>query len=120
MKPCSQSLSPAADFTHTVKPIHVTTNGFTKKSVASYLHLLSRNGVQRVIDVRLVNTSQLAGFSKMDDLRFFLSRFVCPPGVVRLRSVGVVEDSGLVEPACPEAIEVPARALMHAPVSSAA
>ena len=29
-------------------------------------------GIKRVVDVRLNNISQLAGFSKMDDLRYFL------------------------------------------------
>ncbi|MEY4488433.1 MAG: hypothetical protein RIQ79_941, partial [Verrucomicrobiota bacterium] len=33
-----------------------------------------RSGVKRVIDVRLNNVSQLAGFSKKDDLQYFLKQ----------------------------------------------
>jgi uncharacterized protein (DUF488 family) len=47
------------------------TIGFTKKSAEKFFSLLSGAGVKRVIDVRLNNTSQLAGFAKRDDLRYF-------------------------------------------------
>jgi uncharacterized protein (DUF488 family) len=52
--------------------IVVTTIGFTKKSAQDFFTLLQRAGVKRVVDVRLNNVSQLAGFTKMDDLRYFL------------------------------------------------
>ena len=48
------------------------TIGFTKKSAQDFFTKLSRAGVKRLIDVRLNNVSQLAGFSKRDDLRYFL------------------------------------------------
>jgi uncharacterized protein (DUF488 family) len=48
------------------------TIGFTKKSAETFFGLLCEAGVKRVIDVRLNNSSQLAGFAKRDDLRFFL------------------------------------------------
>ena len=48
------------------------TIGFTKKSAEHFFTTLSRAGVKRVLDVRLNNVSQLAGFAKRDDLRFFL------------------------------------------------
>src|SRR5262249_53274263 len=48
------------------------TIGFTKKTAAEFFGLVSQNGIKRLIDVRLNNVSQLAGFSKRDDLRFFL------------------------------------------------
>ena len=48
------------------------TIGFTKKSAEHFFTALSRAGVQRVLDIRLNNVSQLAGFAKRDDLRFFL------------------------------------------------
>jgi uncharacterized protein (DUF488 family) len=48
------------------------TIGFTKKSAQQFFTTLSRGGVQRVLDIRLNNVSQLAGFAKRDDLRFFL------------------------------------------------
>lgn len=48
------------------------TIGFTKKSAENFFGLLTKAGVKKVIDVRLNNSSQLAGFAKRDDLRFFL------------------------------------------------
>jgi uncharacterized protein (DUF488 family) len=50
------------------------TIGFTGKSAERFFDILVTNAVRRVLDVRLNNTNQLAGFSKRDDLRFFLSR----------------------------------------------
>lgn len=48
------------------------TIGFTRKSAEHFFAALSRAEVQRVLDIRLNNVSQLAGFAKRDDLRFFL------------------------------------------------
>jgi uncharacterized protein (DUF488 family) len=53
-------------------PISIATIGFTKKSAEQFFTTLRQAGVKRVVDVRLNNSSQLAGFTKMDDLRFFL------------------------------------------------
>lgn len=50
----------------------VATIGFTKSSAESFFGRLRKAGVKRVIDVRLHNTSQLAGFAKADDLAYFL------------------------------------------------
>lgn len=50
----------------------VFTIGFAKKSAREFFHLLRTNGVKRVIDVRLNNKSQLAGYTKEEDLRYFL------------------------------------------------
>ena len=52
------------------------TLGFTRKSAESFFELLRVSGANRVIDVRLNNVSQLAGFTKRDDLAYFL-RQVC-------------------------------------------
>jgi uncharacterized protein (DUF488 family) len=48
------------------------TIGFTKKSAEELFTLLQRSGAKRFVDVRLNNSSQLAGFSKRDDLEYFL------------------------------------------------
>lgn len=48
------------------------TIGFTKKSAEDFFTRLSGAGVKRIIDVRLNNVSQLAGFAKRDDLAYFL------------------------------------------------
>jgi uncharacterized protein (DUF488 family) len=56
--------------------MRVYTIGFTKKSARQFFDLLRASGAQRVVDVRLNNVSQLAGFAKRDDLAFFLKE-VC-------------------------------------------
>ena len=48
------------------------TIGFTQKSAEEFFTLLMKAGVKRVLDIRLNNKSQLAGFSKSEDLEFFL------------------------------------------------
>jgi uncharacterized protein (DUF488 family) len=48
------------------------TIGFTKKSAEQFFTRLKQPGLVRLLDVRLNNVSQLAGFAKRDDLRFFL------------------------------------------------
>lgn len=52
--------------------IRLFTIGFTKKSAETFFTLLTDAGVKRVLDIRLNNVSQLAGFAKRDDLKFFL------------------------------------------------
>jgi uncharacterized protein (DUF488 family) len=54
------------------QPINVFTIGFTQKKAQQFFELLLKSGVRRVIDTRLNNASQLAGFSKRDDLAYFL------------------------------------------------
>ena len=49
----------------------IFTIGFTKKSARQFFEKLRRPGLARLVDVRLNNVSQLAGFSKRDDLQFF-------------------------------------------------
>ncbi|MEU2449366.1 DUF488 domain-containing protein [Streptomyces sp. NPDC012765] len=49
------------------------TIGFTKKSAEKFFGLLREAGVTALIDARLNNVSQLAGFAKRDDLKYFLS-----------------------------------------------
>jgi uncharacterized protein (DUF488 family) len=56
--------------------MEVFTIGFTKKTAEQFFGLLHRNAVKRLIDVRLNNVSQLAGFAKREDLQFFL-REIC-------------------------------------------
>jgi len=56
--------------------MNVFTIGFTQCSAANFFGKLRQAGVQRLLDVRLNNTSQLAGFAKAGDLPFFLKE-VC-------------------------------------------
>lgn len=52
--------------------MEIYTIGFTKKSAEQFFGALRQAGVKRLLDVRLNNVSQLAGFSKRDDLAYFL------------------------------------------------
>ncbi len=54
----------------------VHTIGFTKKTAAEFFGLLRQSGTKRIVDVHLNNISQLAGFSKRDDLQYFLREIV--------------------------------------------
>jgi uncharacterized protein (DUF488 family) len=49
------------------------TIGFTKKSAETFFETLKKAGARRVLDVRLNNLSQLAGFAKKQDLAYFLA-----------------------------------------------
>jgi uncharacterized protein (DUF488 family) len=51
----------------------IFTIGFTKKSAETFFTRLQMAGVRRLVDVRLNNVSQLAGFTKKEDLRYFAS-----------------------------------------------
>lgn len=50
----------------------LATIGFTQTTARGFFERLKAAGVRTVIDVRLHNTSQLAGFAKSDDLAYFL------------------------------------------------
>jgi uncharacterized protein (DUF488 family) len=50
--------------------------GFTQKSASQFFGTLKAHGIERLLDVRLNNTSQLAGFAKASDLPYFL-REIC-------------------------------------------
>lgn len=52
--------------------MEVYTIGFTKRTAAEFFGTLKKAGIKRLLDVRLNNSSQLAGFTKRDDLGFFL------------------------------------------------
>lgn len=54
--------------------MNLYTIGFTKKRAEDFFGLLIKNNVKRLIDIRLNNKSQLAGFAKSEDLEFFLSK----------------------------------------------
>lgn len=49
----------------------IFTIGFTKTSAENFFRRISDNNVKKIIDVRLNNVSQLAGFAKRDDLKYF-------------------------------------------------
>lgn len=52
--------------------MRILTIGFTRKSAECFFGALKEAGARRVVDVRLNNVSQLAGFAKRNDLEYFL------------------------------------------------
>lgn len=54
--------------------IKLFTIGFTKKNAETFFGKLMKAGVEKLIDIRLNNVSQLAGFTKKDDLIYFLKK----------------------------------------------
>ena len=56
--------------------MNVFTIGFTKRTAADFFGALRQAGIKRLLDVRLNNSSQLAGFTNSSDLPFFL-REIC-------------------------------------------
>ena len=56
--------------------MEIYTIGFTKKSAEQFFEILRKAGIKRVIDIRLKNNSQIAGFTKAADLKFFLKRIL--------------------------------------------
>lgn len=52
--------------------MNIYTIGFTKKNAATFFGFIKQSEITTLIDVRLNNVSQLAGFAKRDDLKFFL------------------------------------------------
>jgi len=52
------------------------TIGFTKSSAENFFSRIRNSGAKKLLDVRLNNISQLAGFAKRDDLQYFL-REIC-------------------------------------------
>jgi uncharacterized protein (DUF488 family) len=56
--------------------MQIFTIGFTKTSAEYFFEALKTNGIEQLIDVRLNNSSQLAGYSKKEDLEYFL-KVIC-------------------------------------------
>ena len=52
--------------------MRIYTMGFAQKNAKTFFELLKKNRVEVLIDIRLNNKSQLAGFTKGDDLAYFL------------------------------------------------
>ena len=67
------------------------TIGFTKKSAETFFTRLKTSGVKRLVDVRLNNVSQLAGFTKRDDLRYF-TKAICNIDYVHLPELAPTAD----------------------------
>ena len=73
----------------------IFTIGFTKKSAETFFTRLTNAGVKRLIDVRLNNVSQLAGFTKKEDLRYF-TKAICHIDYVHLPELAPT--AGILDP----------------------
>ena len=58
------------------KIIKIFTIGYAGKNAREFFLILKQAGIRKVIDVRLYNTSQLAGFTKKQDIEYFLQAIV--------------------------------------------
>lgn len=62
------------------------TIGYTKKSAEKFFEIIIENKIEIVADVRLYNSTQLAGFGKSADLQYFLKR-ICNCNYIALRQL---------------------------------
>jgi uncharacterized protein (DUF488 family) len=69
----------------------LSTIGFTKKSAETFFSKLKKSGAKRLVDVRLNNVSQLAGFAKRNDLKFFLHE-ICHMDYVEMPELAPTQD----------------------------
>ena len=67
------------------------TIGFTKKSARRFFELLRSSGAKRIVDVRLNNVSQLAGFAKKEDLAYFAEE-ICGIGYLHLPALAPTQE----------------------------
>jgi uncharacterized protein (DUF488 family) len=58
------------------KMVKVFTIGYAGKNAQQFFTILAQAGIKKVVDVRLYNTSQLAGFTKRGDIKYFLQTIV--------------------------------------------
>lgn len=52
--------------------MEIFTAGFTKRTARDFFESLKHHRIEQLVDVRVNNRSQLAGFTKSDDLEYFL------------------------------------------------
>jgi len=71
--------------------MRIFTIGFTKKPAEVFFSKLSNSGAKRVVDVRLNNVSQLAGFAKKNDLKYFL-REICDMDYLHVPSLAPTQE----------------------------
>jgi uncharacterized protein (DUF488 family) len=69
----------------------VYTIGFTQKNAEKFFNFIKVSEIKTLIDVRLNNVSQLSGFAKRDDLKFFLKE-LCGSDYVHLPELAPTKD----------------------------
>lgn len=71
--------------------MNVYSIGFTQKKAETFFGLIKKNDIKTLVDVRLNNVSQLAGFAKKNDLIFFL-RELCQVDYVHMPDLAPTKD----------------------------
>ena len=71
--------------------LNLFTIGFTKKSAQTFFSLLNSTSAKTLIDVRLNNISQLAGFAKSKDLSYFLGE-ICQMNYIHIPELAPTKD----------------------------
>ena len=67
------------------------TIGFTKKTAEQFFELLKKNNVSKLIDIRISNSSQLAGFAKGKDLEYFVKQ-ICGADYMHITDFAPTKD----------------------------
>jgi uncharacterized protein (DUF488 family) len=73
--------------------LRIYTIGFTKKTLEDFITRLRKSSVQRIVDIRLNDSSQLSGFAKSPDLEFILKQF----GIEYISVKSLAPDKALLE-----------------------
>ena len=71
--------------------MRIFTIGFTKTTAEHFFSRLKNSGTRKIIDVRLNNVSQLAGFAKRDDLEYF-GKTICGMGYQHMSRLAPTQD----------------------------
>lgn len=71
--------------------MNIYTIGFTQKNAETFFGFLKSENISTLIDVRLNNVSQLAGFAKKDDLKYFLSE-LCDANYIHIPDLAPTKD----------------------------
>ena len=67
------------------------TIGFTKTTAEDFFGRIKTSGSKEIIDIRLNNVSQLAGFAKRDDLKYFV-KAICGIGYRHIPELAPTQD----------------------------
>src|SRR5713226_7910637 len=69
----------------------IFTIGFTKTTAERFFTRLKKAEAKKIVDVRLNNVSQLSGFAKRDDLRYFANE-ICKMEYVHIPKLAPTKD----------------------------
>ena len=74
----------------------IYTIGFSKKSARKFFSLLGQSTANKLIDIRLNNASQLAGFTKSNDLEFFLEKLLNWQYIYEVEYLRIIEQRNIL------------------------